>query len=177
MPPDDSVKNLFEGPLMIFQSEAFVAAIFWVKLFSIVLSAALTIGIVVIFRKNWALERRIKMPKKNPVKPIKTKVALDVWMNIIKRAENGTEQDLAFAIIEADKLVDAVLKGGGFPGDTMAERLKRIDENQLRSINLLWRAHKERNNIVHTPGYHISLQQAKDILADYQKVLEELEVI
>jgi len=143
---------------------------------SLVLSTGLVVAIVWVFKKNWALEIRPMMPKKSSAAPME-KIAKKLWDSILKKMERGTIQDLAFAIIEADKLVDTVLKDGGFPGDTMAERLKRIDKHQLASIDNLWGAHKIRNDIVHTPGFQLELETAKSVLADYQKTLEELEVI
>lgn len=58
--------------------------------------------------------------------------------------------ELRHAVIEADKLVDFVLKAKGYSGETFADRLrsaeKYIDRNQYQSI---WDAHKIRNQIAH----------------------------
>lgn len=170
-------QNILGNGGAFFQSGSFATFLFVAKILSLIASVGLLAGSIIVFRKNWPLEHRLKPITNKPEKPIKTKVAVDLWINILDKAEKGTEQDLSFAIIEADKLVDAILKGGGFPGETMAERLKRIDEHQLKTINDLWRAHKIRNQIVHTPEFHIGAEEARNVLRDYQHVLEELEVI
>lgn len=77
------------------------------------------------------------------------------------------------AILEADKLFDYVLKGKGFPGQTMAERLKRA-EARLSDRNAVWRAHKLRNTITHELGFEIAPGQAREAVAAFAKGLRDL---
>ena len=53
------------------------------------------------------------------------------WNKIEELASYGKEMNLKLAIIEADKLLDSVLKKMYFPGKTMAERLKSASFNIL----------------------------------------------
>ncbi|MDP3965796.1 MAG: hypothetical protein Q8Q13_03295, partial [bacterium] len=124
------------------------------------------------------LENRPTAPSRGPSEKFKNKdVARDLWVAILQRVQKDTPQDLAFAIIEADKLIDTILKSSGFAGETMAERMKRINPHQLTSVEDLWEAHKIRNDIVHTPGYVVTHELAKKVLRNYEKVLKELEAI
>jgi hypothetical protein len=53
-------------------------------------------------------------------------------------------------IIEADKLVDTVLKKAGIKGETLGERLRNSQKLVSRDVySNMWEAHKVRNQIVH----------------------------
>lgn len=96
------------------------------------------------------------------------------WNKLIERIKSGDERDLRLAIIEADVLVDEVLKEHGHPGSDMGERLKSIYPNEFSNINELWEAHKIRNRLVHEADFHLSIQEYKRIIEIYHRVLEEL---
>jgi hypothetical protein len=80
------------------------------------------------------------------------------------------------AVSEADKLFDYVLKGNGYVGDTMAERLKRA-ESRLTNRNGVWAAHKLRNALAHEVAFDLVASQAKDALKEYKRGLIELKAL
>src|SRR3989344_595163 len=49
------------------------------------------------------------------------------WEEILEHMNSNREAEWKFAIIEADKFVDDLLKTAGYPGDSMGERLTNID--------------------------------------------------
>ncbi len=81
------------------------------------------------------------------------------------------------AVVQADKLLDYVLKGLGMSGQTLGERLKAArhllspDTNQKA-----WSAHKLRNRIVHEADEVMSWE-AQAAIRDYERVLSELNVL
>lgn len=99
------------------------------------------------------------------------------WKKIMERFNAGTESDWRLAIVEADSLVDEVFKKIGFAGETLGERISSITEQEVHSITELRDAHNVRNQLVHTPGYKLSKEDAERAMRHYQKVLEELEMI
>lgn len=61
------------------------------------------------------------------------------------------------AIIEADKLVDTVLKKAGIKGETLGERLRNAQNLTSRdTYSNMWEAHKVRNQIVHDHEFNIN---------------------
>ncbi|MDP3975076.1 MAG: hypothetical protein Q8P88_02220, partial [Candidatus Jorgensenbacteria bacterium] len=78
------------------------------------------------------------------------------------------------AIIEADKLVDDALKTSGLQGEHMADRLEKLRVEDYPTLDRLWRAHRVRNELVHTPDFGINEGDAKDVLRVYEKFLKEL---
>lgn len=67
--------------------------------------------------------------------------------------------ELKHAVLEADKLIDHILKLKGYAGETFADRL-RAAENHMDAATYqrLWEAHKVRNQIAHQDN-HLSLEE------------------
>ena len=99
------------------------------------------------------------------------------WEEIEKHINSTREAEWKFAVIEADKLVDEVLKGAGFQGDTMGDRLMNIQPGQLTTLQNLWEAHKIRNRLVHDVNYFLRYTEAKRAVGLYEKTLKELQAI
>jgi len=79
------------------------------------------------------------------------------------------------AVIEADKVVDVVLKRAGVPGETMAERLRKVQKQVQRPIySGMWEAHKMRNRLVHEVGHNNGLGNYHDLLWKMKKFLISL---
>ncbi len=96
------------------------------------------------------------------------------WKKIMQRKKEGNLDSLRIAIIEADSLVDDVLKQKGVPGEHMADRLSNLDTSDLPSIEKLWAAHRLRNDLVHTSGFFVSPDNASTTLESYHVFLKEL---
>jgi len=81
------------------------------------------------------------------------------------------------AIIEADKLVDTVLKRAGIKGESMADRLRRSEKLVDRSIYQgMWEAHKVRNQLVHEFDHGFDDARASEVLWKMKKFLVALGV-
>lgn len=96
------------------------------------------------------------------------------WNKMILVIKSGDERDLRLAIIEADSLIDEILKDHGHLGNDMGERMKSIHSSEFENLDDLWMAHKTRNRLVHESGYKISKEEAKKIIAIYHKCMENL---
>lgn len=104
--------------------------------------------------------------------------SIDVrWDEIEKHINSTREAEWKFAVIEADKLVEELLKGAGFSGDTMGDRLINIQPGQLTTLQNLWEAHKIRNRLVHDTNYFLRYTEAKRAVGLYEKTLKELQAL
>lgn len=99
------------------------------------------------------------------------------WVEIEKHIGSTREAEWKFAVIEADKLTDDILKGAGFQGDTMGDRLMNIQPGQLTTLQGLWEAHKIRNRLVHDANYFLRYTEAKRAVSLYEKTLKELSAL
>ncbi len=82
------------------------------------------------------------------------------------------------AVIEADALLDDIMKRIGYKGDDLAERLKSIEPSDFDNLQNVWEAHKVRNRLVHEPGkIEFTQDEAKNTIEKYEKALKELKYI
>ncbi len=100
---------------------------------------------------------------------------LETWADIEKSTDHGV-MGAKVAIMEADKLLDGVLKGLYLPGETMAERLKSA-QYKYPDITKVWNAHRLRNQLVHDATFEITVRQAKGALNEYKAALKTLNVM
>lgn len=83
---------------------------------------------------------------------------------------NGLRQ----AIMEADKLLDYVLQGKGYRGETMAERMRSANR-QFTRRNDVWAAHKLRNALAHEVDFDLVPRQVKQSIAAYERAIKDLD--
>ncbi|MBI1960801.1 MAG: hypothetical protein HYS43_00800 [Candidatus Liptonbacteria bacterium] len=100
--------------------------------------------------------------------------AVKGWNQIERRLAEGGEANLRLAIIEADKILDTILKLSGFKGKTLGERLEQITQAQISNIEDIWKIHKIRNRIVHEPDYHINRDDTEQGIRAYKSALSQL---
>src|SRR3989344_7998757 len=133
-----------------------------VKLILMIVSVLLGILIaMVIVKINRLMGTKINLAKEL-LPPSPATSGLNVrWNEIEKHINSIREAEWKFAVIEADKLVDELLRGAGFPGDTMGDRLMNIQPGQLTTLQNLWEAHKIRNRLVHDVNYFLRYTEAK----------------
>lgn len=177
MPQNDLIIQLFDlvglpAPIRLIATLKVLSAIA-----SIILGWAV---FLLIFKSGYTsyVKTNIKLLKSEyePLKTKKGKVTKE-WEKIARRLEIEDEASYKLAIIEADKLVDNLLKDMNYAGESMGDRLKMIDESKLKNINELWEAHKARNNIVHDANFKLSYREAQRIIETYENVLREFEAL
>ncbi len=96
------------------------------------------------------------------------------WENITLRIKSHNEADWRLAIIECDILLDEMLKKMGYPGESIADKLKIVEPSDFHTLNEAWEAHKVRNRIAHSgTDFHLSRSEAERVFALYKKVFEE----
>jgi hypothetical protein len=162
-----------------FQSPGFLNLFGTVKTVLMFLSIIFAVILVIIIIKMGSLI-------KEEVTELKAELALpeeaagasdNRWQEIKSHVNSFKESEWKFAVIEADKLVDDVLKSAGFAGESMGERLMIIKPDQLINLQYLWDAHKLRNLLVHDVNYQMTHRQAIWAIEAFESVLRELEAL
>jgi len=97
--------------------------------------------------------------------------------DMVFHSTSSNPNDWKLAIIEADIVLDDILKEKGYAGNSLSERLKSISPNQLESLQDAWEAHKVRNRIAHEGTDFILTQRlAQETVNRYQRVFTEFGV-
>lgn len=102
----------------------------------------------------------------------------ETWERIRAEVLSDNPSQWRIGIIEADIYLDKSLDLLGYYGDTLGDKLKKITETQLPSIQLAWSAHKVRNLIAHEGGdFVLTMPEARRTLSYYEIVFRELGLI
>lgn len=158
----------------------FVAAIF------IIADVALVAGLAYSVVRAWRFRpgfhavgaHEHKGPSKTIHKPTMHDIVMrERWQSIINKFHTGTPEASRLAIIEADALVDTALKNMRIEGEHLADRLSNLEDEDIKSMPKIWRAHRVRNDLVHTTGFVIAPQDAERTMQDYEAFLREINVI
>lgn len=158
----------------------FTELIFRFKIFSSVLSVVfgfLFVYFIVKFQKLISLKIKMAGLAFRAPEPAFGGASQSRWEEITRHVDSEQESEWKFAIIEADKLVNDLLKQAGYPGDTMGERLMSIEKGQLLSLEGLWEAHKIRNKLAHDTNYFLRYAEARRAINLYADTLKELGII
>ena len=120
-----------------------------------------------------------KTSKKPPsFTPLGQQHVQNKWQEIKQLIALGKPSNYSRAVLEADKLLDHVLKTHRAPGLTMGDRLK-ASRNKFseEAYDAAWKAHKVRNELVHNSQYELLDFQAKEAIENFKKALEELRAL
>jgi len=97
------------------------------------------------------------------------------WAVILKHMGSENQAEWKLGILEADNILDVLLKERGYQGETLGERLKFAESKGLKTLNDAWEAHKARNTIVHEEATSpLTKRDARKIIDLYEKVFKEL---
>lgn len=96
------------------------------------------------------------------------------WKEVREHIKSTNTAEWRFAVIEADKILDDLLKKAKYPGDTLGERLMLMQPGDLTTLDNIWSAHKLRNTIAHNPDYQVSYAEAREAIENYEKAIREL---
>lgn len=100
------------------------------------------------------------------------------WHYILTLVESSNDSDWRVAILEADSMLEEVLKDRGFSGTTASELLEGAKESGYLTIQDAWDAHLVRNQIAHEGSdFALSQVEARRVIRMYQNFFEELNVI
>ena len=139
--------------------------------------SALFLGLMVYFTIRFYQTQKAEEKKYETIEPERAEkeVKHARWQHIESLIESPTDSDWRQAIIEADIMLDDLLRARGYAGETIGERLKQVDPARLTSLNDAWEAHKVRNEIAHQGSvFKISEHAAHRTIARYENVFHEL---
>lgn len=98
------------------------------------------------------------------------------WGEVEELMTQGRPSAYKTAIIEADKLIDYVLKSKISENGTMGDRLKKARKffSNYQDYNDLWYSHKTRNRLAHEADFDLPAFEAQRVIANFKKALRSL---
>lgn len=104
------------------------------------------------------------------------------WMDVEGKLRSldimAASQDQAMTkqvIMQADMLIDSMLKQANVSGENMGTRLKSLQGKVDRStLNMLWGVHKKRNELAHEPGSFVQSWEKDKYYQDAKMAISNL---
>ena len=113
-----------------------------------------------------------------PPKEARKDVALSRWEHVEELMAGLQETDWRQAIIEADIMLDDILKNRGYEGAGLADRLKQLKASSMPSLDAVWDAHRTRNRIAHEgSAFTLEERTAHRTIQAYRSAFVELGVL
>ncbi len=136
-------------------------ATFFLLLAIAIIGVLIFIGITVASHKNYSFN----------VEEYQTR-----WLKIENSLERDDTRSYQMTVMEADKLLDHALREMNLPGNTMGERMKKVDD-KFTNANHVWWAHKLRNQLAHEQDFNIDYNEASRALNAFRQALKDLGAI
>ena len=93
------------------------------------------------------------------------------WSKTLNYIFSQHSSDWKLAIIEADTILENLLKDLGFQGETVGDRLKSANQENFPQLTTAWEVHTVRNRIAHEGlAFELSHHEAKRIIAVYEQI-------
>lgn len=100
------------------------------------------------------------------------------WEQVQTHINSKNPSEWRLAIIEADIMLDELLKASGYHGDTVGDRLKAVEPSDFIGLEAAWEAHKIRNQIAHQgSSFEINEREARRVITLYETVFREFKII
>lgn len=98
---------------------------------------------------------------------------LKVWKHVIARMKTNNPSNWKLAIMEADELMDEVIKSSGYRAATIDERFKQAESGVFPTIDQLRDAHQVRVKLNRDPEFNVTKEEAMRVLRIYQQAFKE----
>lgn len=150
-----------------------------VKVISIILSVIAGIGIIYTVIRIIQLKRKeVEEIKDIMPKEISPEERHYRWNAIRNHLESLNEVEWRMAIMEADNILDDIIKAIGTTGENLGERLKNMEPSDFNNLQNAWEAHKVRNRIAHEGmKFKITKEEATRVIGLYEKIFKEFKFI
>jgi hypothetical protein len=152
--------------------------LWWLQIIAAILSGLFLWGIVYIINNTNYFEVKkeqfLDVLGKGYVSKRRT---LRGWKQIQKRMASEESNQWKLAILEADHILNEILKMSGYLGSRLDEKLELITSAQLANVDEVKNANLVRNKIAKDPTYELSRGEAEEVIEIYKQALKELNLI
>jgi len=173
---DEIVNKAVE--LRIFINNWFGSSLVWFQLASILFSGLLIWGIVYIITKTSYFNGKVEgymdiLGFGNLTK----RRSLRGWEQIKKRILSPAQQDWKLAVLEADKIMNEILKMAGYLGTDLGKKLEILTKENLSNLDEIKKAHFLSDQIMKDPSMELKKEDAIIALKSFKKAFIELNLL
>lgn len=150
----------------------------WFQLISVLLSGLFIWGIVyIITRAQYFNMKTEKYMDMLGFGNLTKRRSLRGWEQIKKRIISPDQQDWKLAVLEADKILDEILKMAGYLGSDLSKKLEILNPENLSNLDEIRKAHFLANQILKDPSLELKKEDAIIALKSFKKAFIELNLL
>jgi hypothetical protein len=146
-----------------------------------IITLVLVFFIIKFKRATSRLENKAKAERNvKPVTPAEAAAAAPKsrWEVLKERMAGDNPEGWKVAILEADIILDEILDMSGYRGESIGEKLKKVEASDMPSLNDAWEAHKVRNAIAHQgDAFILTHREALRVMRLYERVFKDFNYI
>ena len=150
----------------------------WLQLIGVLLSGLFLWGIIYIITQvqyfNMKVERYMDV---FGVGNLTKRKSLKGWQQIRKRIMSEVQQDWKLAVLEADQILNEILKMAGYLGSDLTKKLEILKPENLVSLEEVKDAHSLAIKIVNDPALELTKEDAIRALKSYKNAFKELNLL
>lgn len=156
----------------------FETYLIWLKILALILSALFLWGIIYIIVKANYLEIKKEQFLDILGRPyVAKRRSLKAWRQIQQRLRSTESNQWKLAILEADHILNEILKMSGYLGPKLEDKLELLTPAQLSNVEDIKKVHQIRHKIASDPSFQITNEEAREIIEVYKKSFIELNLI
>jgi len=151
----------------------------FIKVVGVIIGAGSIVGTVYAYRKLMAIQKeenalyRVSEDKRTP-----DDVKNGKWERVIEHINSTNAAEWRLAIIEADVMLEELLRVQNYHGDSIGEMLKSVEPSDMLTLDNAWEAHKVRNQIAHEGAeFELTERDARRVITLYESVFKEFNII
>lgn len=100
------------------------------------------------------------------------------WLKIVAHANSENPSEWRVAIIEADIMLEELLRASGYHGESIGDMLKSVEVGDMVTLDAAWEAHKVRNRIAHSgTDFDLTDRETRRVISLFEAVFKEFEII
>jgi len=152
--------------------------LWWIKIVSVIFSGIFLWGIIYIIRRTNYLD--IKHEQFLDIvgsSKVSKQRSIKAWKQIQNRLLSKEANQWKLAVLEADHILNEILKMSGYLEDKLEDKLELVTPAQLSNVEEIKRVHAIRDQISKDPTFEFSQEEAKQIVGVYEQSFKELNLI
>ena len=175
---NNAASGIMDDPVGAINSILYSRSFIIVQLVSLLVSAGLFYAWIWLLKRTGTVSVKInRLQEAWRESPLPKGKLASKWQKVQERMESDEDSQWKLAVIEADAMLDELIKALGYKGSTMGERMREIKPDKFPRLDDAWRVHKVRNFIAHDPSYPFSKETAKKTISIYEDIFKQFEII
>jgi len=154
------------------------SSLIWLQLISVLLSGLFIWGTIYMITKvsyfNGKIEKYMDILG---IGNLTKRRSLRGWEQIRKRVLSSAQQDWKLAVLEADKILNEILKMAGYLGTDLSKKLEILTKENLSNLDEIKKAHFLSGQIMKDPSMELKKEDAIIALKSFKKAFIELNLL